>query len=155
MRNLFFLIGLMLLSFIILYGCKKTSNDTSTQSKHHETKSHNNGTSCLSCHSSGGTASKFQWIMAGSVYQNGEVSASPNGMIYLWSGVSGTGDLKATLQVDGLGNFFTTASVMPSSPIYPQVINATGSAFKNMPLPITSGNCHGCHGVSTGKIWVY
>jgi hypothetical protein len=154
MKKLFFSLGFILLSCMVFFGCKKNNEDTSTQSKHNETRSHKNGTDCLVCHTSGGAASEYKWIMAGSVYQTGEISANPNGMIYLWSGVSGTGDLKATLQVDGLGNFFTTASVIPSSPVYPQVINATGSAFKNMPLPITTGNCNGCHGISTGKIWV-
>jgi len=92
--------------------------------------------------------------MAGSVYKEGGSVANPNGMVYLWSGVSGTGDLKATIEVDAKGNFFTSYSVMPSVSVYPQVINASGSSFKNMPLPVTSGNCNSCHGVSTGKIWV-
>ena len=138
---------------MIFIGCKKNNEDTGIQSRHNGTTSHNNGAICMNCHQASGSASAYKWVLAGSVYKTDEVSVNPNGMIYLWSGVSGTGDLKATIEVDGKGNFFTTASVLPSGSVFPQVINAAGSGVKNMPLPITTGNCNGCHGVTTVRIW--
>jgi len=154
MKKLLLTIGFIGLSLVVFLGCKKSNSDSGIQSRHNGTTSHNNGEICTTCHQAGGSASEYKWVMAGSVYNETGISMNPNGMIYLWTGVSGNGDLKATLEVDGKGNFFTTYSVIPSGSVYPQVINAAGTGVKNMPLPVTTGNCNGCHGVSTGKIWV-
>jgi hypothetical protein len=148
---------------VVLYlfsasSCKKTEDDPPApaviQSTHGSTASHNMGEPCLSCHASGGSAaSEGIWAIAGTVYIKDGSVVSPNGTIYLWSGFSGTGNLLATLQVDGNGNFYTTSPILPGTGAYMQVKGASGD-IQNMPAMNFSGNCNGCHGISNARIWV-
>ena len=148
------IISLMFTCLVILSGCKKedSDNNTSMTSVHYETESHNNGEACMSCHNSGGSG-EGSFGVAGSVYTEDLSSANANGTVYLYAGQNGTGTLVATIEVDGKGNFYTTASVIPAAGVYAQVKGSSGNV-KNMSQLFTSGNCNSCHGVGTAKIWV-
>jgi hypothetical protein len=144
----------MLVIFIAQSGCKKEDEgEAVTMSSHHnETLSHKNGDVCLSCHQTGGSGTGH-FVVAGSVYKADLVVPDVNGTLFLWTRPGGTGSMIASVEVDGLGNFFTTASIMPSAGAYPQIKGSSGS-FKSMPIVTTSANCNSCHGVSVARIWV-
>lgn len=157
MKNAYGL-GLMVSLFLLVStGCKKGSEEepaANKSSSHGSTISHNMGQACMPCHSPGGSgSSEGLWILAGTVYTKDGSSVNPNGTIYLWSGASGTGNLLATLEVDGNGNFYTTSSILPAAGAYMQIKGTSGD-IQNMPVVNVSGNCLGCHGVSAPKIWV-
>jgi hypothetical protein len=146
--------GLLLVSVIIV-ACKKEPVPPPFPpvfSVHGGTTSHNNGQVCMTCHTAGGPGPN-NWIVAGSVFQPDYVTPAVNGTLFFWSQSGGTGDLIATLQVDGLGNFFTTSSILPGTDVYPQIQGAQGD-IRNMPIPAPNGNCSSCHGVTQNPIWV-
>lgn len=139
-------------------ACNKSSDEepvpTIISSTHGSTKSHNTGQACLSCHQSGGSgASAGIFAVGGSVYNKTGSAVNPNGTLYFWSGPGGTGNLLATLQVDGNGNFYTTAVLIPGTGAYMQIKGTSGDS-QTMPALNNFGNCNGCHGVTAPKIWV-
>jgi hypothetical protein len=140
-----------LLAFVLFTSCKKDSNDESATSSHNGNDSHNAGIACMNCHVSGGSG-EGTFNVAGTVYNQAGTGINPNGTIYIYSGANGTGNLLGTIEVDGKGNFYTTASVLPSSGAYVQLKGASGDVH-DMSGICNSGNCNSCHGVSTGKIW--
>ena len=135
-------------------GCKKEDDNSNEVliSIHNETESHNIGKACQSCHAAGGSGEGWFGV-AGSVYGEDLTSANPNGTIYLYTGAGGTGNLVATIEVDGKGNFYSTASSIPAGGVYAQIKSASGNTT-NMSMLVTSGNCNSCHGESTAKIWI-
>ena len=104
----------------------------------------------MNCHISGGSG-KGWFVAAGTVYNLAGTATLPNTTVRLFSGSNGSGTLMNTIQVDNLGNFFTTQGIDYSKALYASVQGATG--VKYMSSPITMGKCNSCHGVSTGKIW--
>lgn len=149
------LISFFFLAAIFAFnGCSKDDDGENTPltSAHNQTLSHNNGQACISCHKSGGSG-KGWFNVAGSVYKADLTVPDLNGTVYLWSGMGGTGNLVATIEVDGLGNFFTTSSVLPGSGAYPQIKGSSGN-YRSMPMMTTTGNCNACHGVSVAHIWI-
>jgi len=121
-------------------------------SKHGDTLSHNNGQACLICHTSGGPGPNY-WVVAGSVFLEDLITPAVNGTVFFWTGQSGTGNLEATLEVDGNGNFYTTASILPGDGLYPQIQGISGNV-QYMPIKAPNGNCNSCHGTSEQPIWV-
>lgn len=112
-------------------------------------ESHNNGRNCMSCHSDGGEG-KGCFTAAGSAYtSNGGVSQ--NVVMRLYTQPNGQGELKATVNGDALGNFYTTENINYSGGLYPTITFASGTV-KHMPSSITSGACNSCHGSSSGRI---
>jgi len=114
--------------------------------------SHNNGQMCQTCHTSGGSG-PYSWVVAGSVFQPDFTTPAPDGTVYFWSQTGGTGDLLATLEIDGKGNFFTTSSILPGTNVFPQVRSAQGG-IQTMPVSAPNGMCNSCHGVTVNPIWV-
>jgi len=156
MKTLSAIFSVILVLSIALSACSKKEEpapSTAVYSVNGETTSHQNGTICMSCHMTGGPATEFIWIVAGSVYQTDQITPSPDGILYFWSKPNGIGNLYATLQVDGLGNFFTTASIIPGDSVFPQIKGVSG-VIQNMPITTPHGNCNQCHGVSSPVIWV-
>ncbi len=147
-------------SFIMIQSCKKDSkNEIGNGSENNETKisaqgggsSHNMGQNCMSCHKQGGSGEGW-FSAAGTVYDSLLTSAYPNAVVKLYTGPDGTGTLKKTIQADAKGNFFTTEAIDFGTGLYPSV--SGGSITKYMSSAITAGQCNGCHGVSTDKIWI-
>ncbi len=85
--------------------------------------------------------------MAGTVYDSLKTTTFPNTTIKLFSGQNGTGTFIGTVEVDGLGNFFTTNTIDFGSGIYTSVEG--DSETKYMLSPIVSGACNSCHGMIT------
>jgi len=146
-----FIIALLTLTMIC--SCKKSPDVKPISSHNGETTSHNVGLVCMNCHTSGGEAGEYQWVVCGSVYKADGITPNPNGIINFWTGPLGTGNLVASLEVDGKGNFFTNSAILPASGCYPQIKGASGN-IKNMVVLNASGNCNYCHNSSTNRIWV-
>ena len=150
-----------LISITLLFiSCKKdkTTTDISTSSEtseskistYNDTESHNMGQNCINCHTTGGDGEGI-FQAAGTVYDSTLSVTLPNTTVYLYTEQGGNGTLKHTVEVDGLGNFYTTESIDFGDGLYPTIKGATTS--KHMSSPITSGQCNSCHGVSTSKLW--
>ncbi len=114
-------------------------------------RSHNQGQNCLSCHRSEGSG-KGCFTAAGTVYKT-DGSIQPNTIIRLYTQPNGQGELRATINGDNLGNFFTTNTINYSGGLYPAVQSASGE-IAYMPSSITSGACNSCHNNSQNRIRV-
>ena len=150
MKLTFFKSNIIILSILILplQACKKNKTETKI-SAYNKSESHNMGQNCMSCHVSGGKGEGW-FQVAGTVYDTLLSKTNPNTTVQLYSDSKGT-NLKYTVQVDALGNFYTTEKIDFGSGLYPVVVGKTISS--HMSSPITSGQCNSCHGVSTSKIW--
>jgi hypothetical protein len=114
-------------------------------------RSHNVGQNCMNCHRPGG-GEAGTWNVAGTVYNDLGI-ANPNATVKLYTGPDGTGTLKYTINVDALGNFYTSSSVDFTGGLYPAVVGATTTNL--MANPITNGACNSCHdNVTRSRIWV-
>jgi len=120
-------------------------------SKIGDDESHHNGENCMNCHTTGGKGEGW-FNIAGSIYKTDKKSVNPNGKIYLYTLPNGQGSLKYTIEVDALGNFYTTENINFETGLYPVHVNNTGN-LKYMQSSIISGQCQSCHNVSTDKIW--
>lgn len=132
-------------------SCNKEGNETNI-SHAGGTESHNMGQNCMNCHKSGGEG-KGWFQAAGTVRTADFLSYYPDAVIRLYTGINGTGQLKATIYGDAKGNFYTTESIDFSQGLYPSVTGSSGST-QYMQETTTSGACNSCHGVSTDKLWV-
>jgi hypothetical protein len=142
---------LISLAFMV-QGCEKEGGDVSNISKNNANESHNAGKNCMQCHVSGGEG-KGWFQAAGTVYNSAYTAVQPNGVVKLFTGPDGTGTLKATIQVDAKGNFFTTEAIDFTGGLYPKITGTSGTSMA-MGSSITMGQCNSCHGVSTNKIFV-
>lgn len=145
-------------SFMLVQSCKKDNKNENSVENNNVTnistlgsnESHNLSQNCMNCHKQGGTG-KGWFNAAGTVYDSIGTSTYPNATVKLFTGPNGTGTLKNTIQVDALGNFYTTETIDFGTGLYPSVKGS--STTKYMPSTIANGQCNSCHGVSTGKIW--
>ena len=118
------------LIIMMMVACTEKSDDQTKDnnegknvtkiSTHNDTNSHRVGEDCISCHASGETG--IGWFTAsGTVYKSDKTTAYPNGTVKLYSAANQGGTLVKSIQVDGLGNFYTTESISFSSGLYPAV----------------------------------
>ena len=115
-------------------------------------KSHNMGQNCMNCHRPGGGEAPV-WNVAGTVYNQSLTSTNPNATVYLYTGPNGTGTLKYTINVDALGNFYTSSATDFTGGLYPSVAGSTST--NSMSTPITTGACNSCHNtVTMDRIWI-
>jgi len=157
MKQKITIISLLVLAVIgTMQSCKKekgTENVEKNETKvstNGDNNSHNTGQNCMSCHKQGGSGEGW-FTVAGSVYDSLKTSAYPNSTVKLYTGPNGTGTLKYTIPADGLGNFYTTASIDFAGGLYPSIQGSL--VTKYMSSTITTGQCNSCHGVSTDKLW--
>jgi len=144
-----FFISLTLM-FVLIQSCEKENENESKISSNGSGESHHTGIDCMSCHKQGGSGEGW-FNIAGTVYESTKTSGYPNASVKLYTGPNGTGTLKYTIQVDALGNFYTTDNIDFGSGLYVAVQGNT--LTKNMSSAVTAGQCNSCHGVSTDKIW--
>jgi hypothetical protein len=134
---------------VILYSCVHTSE--TLVSSHGSMQSSSMSGNCMDCHKTGFTKGAFQ--IAGTVFTTGG-STNPNGTVYLHSAPLDsniTDSIIAVIEVDGVGNFYTTHQYGMLRGVYPSVTSSTGNkAF--MKGPTSSGACNSCHGVTEAKI---
>jgi hypothetical protein len=153
-RGLIFMF--MVLMFSVLVSCENEDDENGENkemsSSFNENESHNTGQNCMSCHKSGGQGEGW-FTVAGTVYNSAKTAVYPNSTVKLYTGPNGTGTLLKTIEVDGKGNFYTTADVNFGSGLYTTVTGTTGNVSK-MGASISTGQCNSCHGSSTGKISV-
>lgn len=118
--------------------------DVDLQSRHGDAISHNLGQNCMHCHQAFGPG-RGRFSLAGTLHGvDGE--PHPDGTIELRSAPGGGGELVLRLEVDGLGNFYTTESLpLPDTPLFPTVLSASADAINGMPFPTRSGACNLCH----------
>jgi hypothetical protein len=131
-------------------------------SAHGTTYSHTDGrrgADCLGCHNIGGN-NPYQYSVAGTVYEIDLQNYYPDATISLYSGPDGTGDLVATIEVDGNGNFYTTEPIDlgngQGNGIYPSVTGREAtSPTLYMNEPTNDGSCSSssCHSVNRPPIY--
>jgi len=151
-RKLILMLGVLMLSIFV--SCEKEDDESGENkdmsSRYNENESHNAGQNCMSCHKSGGQGEGW-FMVAGTVYNSAKTAVYPNATVKLYTGPNGTSTLVKTIEVDGKGNFYTTADMNFGSGLYTTVTGTTGNVSK-MSSSITTGQCNSCHGSSTGKI---
>jgi len=131
-------------------------------SAHGTTYSHTDGrrgADCLACHKVGGD-NPYQYTIAGSVYEIDLLNFYPDATISLYSGPDGSGDLIATIPVDGNGNFYTTEPVDlgngPGQGVYPAVTGRevdSPTLFMNERTNDGSCSASSCHSVNRPPIY--
>lgn len=140
-------------SMLILFSSCESEDDEGNEemvSNYDGTESHKMGQNCMSCHRSGGEGEGW-FSVAGTVYDSEKTAIYPNATIKMYDTPNETGVLIGTIEVDGLGNFYTTNNIDYGNGLYVSVSGDTSTEF--MINPVTSGQCNSCHGSSTDRIW--
>ena len=150
MKFTYIVFSLIISLIIVLQACEKEGENETKISSFNSKKSHNMGQNCMNCHKDGGEGEGW-FQLAGTIYDSLKVNTNPNTTVNLFTGPNGTGTLKYTLQVDGLGNFYTTAAADFATGLYPAVVGKNSTKY--MSSITTSGQCNSCHGVTTDKIY--
>jgi hypothetical protein len=137
----------LFLTFVML-SCED-ENETKI-STYNDDESHNAGQNCMNCHTPGGEGEGW-FEVAGTVYDSTLTNTYPNATVKFYSGPNGTGTLHYTLQVDALGNFYSTEDFNFANGLY---VAVQGDLQTNHMLSsVNSGQCNSCHGVETERIW--
>ena len=104
--------------------------------------SHEPGNNCMHCHQRlGGGPGLF--TAAGTLF---DPAGQPRtgAVVEIRTAPAGEGDLLAAIEVDQLGNFYTTTDLpIPESELFPFVRGSTTT--KEMPFPTSSLACNYCH----------
>jgi len=100
----------------------------------------------MQCHKPGGDGEGI-FTVAGSVFQLDKSTPNPNGMVYL-SALANGREVEVELQVDALGNFYTTEPVAFGKGLYPQH-KSSKDTLRFMSGTVTNGSCNSCHGRTT------
>lgn len=117
-------------------------NITNTSTKD-GTKSHNTGQNCMQCHQPRG-GGRGIYTLAGSIIKTDGTPAA-NAKITLYSDGAKTQTV-ASIDADGLGNFYTTATLpFPNQALFVKIESSDGQKTKAMPFPTLSGACNVCH----------
>lgn len=118
--------------------------DVALQSRHGDAISHNLGQNCMQCHQAFGPG-RGRFSAAGTLY-DADGEPHPDGTIELRTAPAGAGELVLRIEVDGLGNFYTTEALpLPDMPLFPTLYSASADAMNFMPFPTRSGACNVCH----------
>jgi hypothetical protein len=105
----------------------------------------------MNCHRNGGDGEGW-FTLAGSIFDTSLVNPYPNASIKLYTGPNGSGSEVKLIEVDGLGNFYTTESIDFGNGLYTSIINTNGmETFMN--TVVNSGECNSCHGNTVGRIF--
>ena len=147
-----FIFSIIVVFIILGESCTKENTEKNEKkiSTHNSKESHNMGTNCMTCHKKGGDGEGW-FNAAGTVYDSSKAFVLGNTTVKLFTGPNGTGDLKHTIQVDGLGNFYTTEAIDFTNGLYPAVQGPTSTIY--MSTATNTGQCYSCHNTTTDKIW--
>ena len=142
---------LLTMTFALLISCEKEGGNERMVSSYNETESHRAGENCMNCHKEGGSGEGW-FTYAGTVYDSLKVNVYPNGTVRFYSAVNQGDTLLYTLEVDGLGNFYTTEQIEYSGNIF---VSVSGDIeTRSMVTPLSSGSCNSCHGDTYERVWV-
>ena len=146
--------SILLITFVLfslslfINSCKKNKDknckiyNVSSSSK----SSHNNGQNCIDCHTYGGNGEGC-FNVAGSMFNSSDKTPMVSGYISLYSEAYGKGTLKAKINVDQSGNFYSS-DIGEVSGLYASITGPKGEV-RHMSQPLTTGACTSCHGNST------
>lgn len=143
---------LISLFIFLLFGawmisCDKPENETKI-SEHGDDESHYAGENCMNCHYQEGPGEGW-YTMAGSVtgnYQDHTVMAYD----------ALTQELLARVEIDDLGNLFTTESIDYKNGISVVIINESGQVTNVMSTIVNNGQCNLCHdGIFENEIEIF
>jgi len=141
----------ILISSSIFTACEDEDGDEIKISYYDGTESHRAGEDCMNCHNYGGSG-EYWFQIAGTVYDSTLTNIYPSATVKLYSEPNGGGELKNTIEVDALGNFYSTEQIDFGNGLYALVQG--DELNKNMLSAITTGRCNSCHGNSQNVIWV-
>ena len=117
---------------------------------------------CMDCHQIGATQGAF--TIAGTVFMPDQSNKNPNGTIYLHTLRNGKDSIDekgnvfekdsiiATIEVDGVGNFYTTHPYDLHNGVYPEIVTASSDTMMQTIAP--NGACNSCHNANPPKISV-
>lgn len=118
--------------------------DRELVSAHGDTRSHNEGQNCMECHQQFGPG-PGRFSVAGTVFDEGG-APTPDATVELWTAPGGQGERVIRVEVDALGNFFTTEALdLAAAAAFPFVTADDGARTNLMPFPTSSGACNVCH----------
>jgi len=127
---------------ISFYSCEK---EAASSSKNADTKSNGMKDDCSTCHVSGGSGTEGGiFTVGGTVWNLALTAVNPNGVVKLYSAANGGGNLVATIEVDGVGNFYTNDKIDFTAGLYPSVTGTSGTT-EYMNSTTTTGSCNSCH----------
>lgn len=142
--------AIMLMQSCEVNGCSKGDMSSNSRSGEDGEKMKGN---CMTCHGPNGSG-RGCFTVGGTVYDSSQQLTNSNAVIMLYTQPNGGGQLVATLDVDGSGNFYTTSVINFGSGLYASVASKNSNKVQYMPNPTVSGNCNSCHGISNAKIWI-
>jgi hypothetical protein len=145
------LIIFLLFSASIFTACDDEDGDEKKISYYDGKESHRAGEDCMNCHYNGGSG-EYWFQIAGTVYDSTLTNTYPGATVKLYSEPSGGGELKNRIEVDALGNFYSTEQIDFGNGLYAVVEGDELS--KSMLSAITTGRCNSCHGNSQDVIWI-
>lgn len=119
-----------------MFSCEKMENDKNISS-HSEDESHNAGQNCMNCHYQVGPGEGW-FSLAGSVYGNYQDHS-----VRVYDALNQ--DLLAIVEVDQLGNFYTTESIDFSNGTTIDIIDEQGQVIAAMGTVVKTGQCNLCH----------
>jgi hypothetical protein len=122
-----------------MISCSKSENDWNV-SEHHDDNSHNSGQNCMNCHYQEGPGEGW-FSLAGSVSRDDQNDSILS--IRVFDALSQ--DLLTTVEVDRLGNFYTTASINFINGTTIDIIDGQGQVVKAMGTVVKNGQCNLCH----------
>lgn len=143
------LYGILLLFFFL--GCEEGAFNEPKQSYYFSSESHNFGYNCMQCHRKGGGAEGW-FTVAGSVTDVSRARPKPNVTIELWTAPDTTAKRIKVIEVDALGNFYTTEPIDWGQGLYPAVVSNNQRIW--MYTFTTNGACNACHNTNwVPPIW--
>ncbi len=144
-NGVFTLLFLLLTSALIFIRCQKfiPPENESMTSQAGDGESHNAGQNCMNCHYSEGQGEGW-FTVAGTVQGN-----FTGALVHIYA--DSTQSPVKTIEIDALGNFYTTDPIDISAGIFAAIELPDGS-LKKMPDQLFTGQCNLCHGVTTGAL---
>lgn len=137
---------IFILTLFFLGSCEKPENEQNI-SRNGQSKSHENGRNCMTCHYKEGSGEG--WFTVGGTitgnYHNGKIVLFPNGF--------NNPPIKE-IEIDDRGNVFTTEDIDFSVGMNVVVVNSNGDSLK-MPQELYVGQCNLCHGKTEKVIEMY
>jgi hypothetical protein len=108
-----------------------------------EARSHETFNNCMECHSENGDGPGL-FTAAGTVIFDDDSEPAVGAFVRFF--LDPTGEALATVEVDQLGNFYTTAPLpIPEEQLFIQLESADGLRANAMPFPSRSLACNVCH----------
>lgn len=150
--RIWLLAALLSSSVVACGGASETASAGGPSSSHYGgTYSHRAGENCVGCHRPGRDGVGW-FTVAGTVYEPNLSVVNPDTTVRLFTGPGATGTLVGTIEVDALGNFYTTRPIDFSGGLYPVLYGKQDVEYKA--LVTTSGECSRCHGVGIERLHV-